>query len=125
MMSKLAAMLTHTVTGNVRASRDLKMRYSSAKMESRELNNGNWGVEKQIRLSAVVQNDVFISDSVTNNPDNFKHTLYDLKRAIVEELFGEFRPLIIELRASIYDEDRDRTRTLLAELENQMFVDGL
>jgi len=123
-MSKLAEMLTHTVTGDVRASRDLNMRYTSAKITSQEIRD-RMGVEKQIRLGVTLQNDAFISDAPTNGLNNFKHTLYDLKRAIVEEIFGEFRPLIIELRSSIHHEDRDRTRTLLAELEHKMFVEGL
>ena len=123
-MSKLAKMLTHTVTGDVRASRDLNMKYTSAKGICQEV-NGTWGVEKQIRLGVTIQQDAFISDAINNTPDLFDYTLYDLKRAIVEEIFGEFRPLIIELRSSIHHEDRDRTRTLLAELEHKMFVEGL
>jgi hypothetical protein len=51
--------------------------------------------------------------------------LRNMKRAMIEEIFGEFRPIILELRASVYDNDLTRMRTLLAELENQMFTDGL
>ena len=123
-MSKLAEMLTHTVTGDVRASRDMNMKYTSAKGICQEVND-TWGVEKQIRIGVTIQNDAFISDAITNSPDLFDYALYDLKRAIVEEIFGEFRLLIIELRSSIYEGDKDRTRKLLAELEHKMFVEGL
>lgn len=120
-MSKLAQLITHTVTGNVRASRDLNFRYTTAETYSKDVNHG---FEKQIRLSVTLKHDVFLSDSIVNNPDNFHAALYDLKRAMIEEIFGEFRPLIIELRSSLY-EDKDRTRLLLAELEHKMFMDGL
>jgi hypothetical protein len=51
--------------------------------------------------------------------------LFSVKRAMIEEVFGEFRPLIIEMRRSLYDEDTQRVRTLLARLEEQMFTDGV
>jgi hypothetical protein len=47
--------------------------------------------------------------------------VYGVKKSVVEDVFGEFRPLIIEMRTAIYDEDTTRLRTLLAELENKMF----
>lgn len=119
-MSKLAKMITHTVTGNVRESRDLNLKYTSAKVYSQDI-----GLEKQIRIGVILQKDVFLSDSITNDPDTFSYAIHDLKRAMIEEVFGEFRPLIIELRSSIYDRDLNRTRKLLAELEHQMFSEGL
>ena len=44
---------------------------------------------------------------------------------MIEEVFGEFRPMIIEMRAALYDEDTSRVRRLLAEMEHSMFADGI
>jgi hypothetical protein len=35
---------------------------------------------------------------------------------VIEEVFGEFRPMIIEMRSALYDDDKTRIRGLLAEL---------
>lgn len=48
-----------------------------------------------------------------------------MKRQVIQEVFGEFRPLIIEMFTATYDKDTTRVRKLLAELENKMFVEGL
>ena len=55
----------------------------------------------------------------------YTEALRDLKRAMIEEVFGEFRPMIIEMRAALYDEDTSRVRRLLAEMEHSMFTDGI
>ena len=60
-----------------------------------------------------------------NNIDLYTEALRDLKRVMIEEVFGEFRPMIIEMRAALYDEDTSRVRRLLAEMEHSMFADGI
>lgn len=50
---------------------------------------------------------------------------HDIRRAIIEDVFGEFRPLILEMRAAAYDTDMNKMRELLSKLEHQMFIDGL
>lgn len=121
-MSKLAAMITATQTGNARASRDAK--YLSVDMHSQAVQG--YHTEYQVRLSVTLTKDAFISEDMkTSYTDLWRETLYHLRRSMIEEVFGEFRPIIIEARTAVYEKDFDRLRMLLAELENQMFVDGL
>lgn len=124
-MSKIAKMLTHTFTGNVRASRDLGMQYASSKFDAREA-YGTWGLEKQMRLGVTIQADAFVSDSASSDTvGDVKEAIYDLKRAMIEEIFGEFRPFLIEMRVAMRDEDKSRLRLLLSELEHKMFTEDL
>lgn len=77
-------------------------------------------------LSVNIQRVCWIHEhSISNNDDNLNNTIYDLKRAVVEEVFGEFRQVLIEMRAALHDKDTTKLRGLLAELEKQMFIDGL
>jgi hypothetical protein len=121
-MSKLATMITATQTGNKRAVQNTK--YLSVDMNSQAIQG--YHAEYQVRLSVNLTKDAFISDDMkASNTDIWKESLYHMRRAMIEEVFGEFRPLIIEARTAVYEKDFDRLRLLLAELENQMFVDGL
>ena len=56
------------------------------------------------------------------DPDD---AIKDIKRAIIEEVFGEFRPLIYDMRAALYDGSKADLRKLLGELEDAMFHDGV
>lgn len=62
---------------------------------------------------------VFPTDRVDHNGVN------RVKRAIIEEVFGEFRPKIHELTITIYNRDFEKALVLLTEIEEQMFRDGL
>jgi hypothetical protein len=42
------------------------------------------------------------------------------KRQILDEVFGEFRPLLRRLERAIYEMNFDDARTALADLENEM-----
>ena len=120
-MSKLAKKIDATFTGQKVASD--KPNYLSTELHTREVEG--FGIQKQMRFVVKLQKDVFFEDSMKHEDIQFQTAVHDIKRAMIEEVFGEFRPLIIELRASIYDKDLLRVRTLLAELEYQMFVEGL
>ena len=54
-----------------------------------------------------------------------KDAIKDIKRAIIEEVFGEFRPLIYDLRTALYGGNKGDLRKLLGELEDAMFHDGV
>lgn len=130
-MSKLAKAIDYTFTGDVRGARELGLRYTDVKVSyDTPTYNPLRGLERQVRLGVKVSFDAWMSseDLIHTNehaPAVQQEVLRDLKRAMVEEVFGEFRPFIIEMRASLYDGDRARTRKLLAELEEKMFADGL
>jgi len=48
-------------------------------------------------------------------------TLKDIKTCIVEEVFGEFRQNIVEMRMALYQKDDSKMKDLLLKLEQQMF----
>ena len=83
-----------------------------------------------IMLRAKLETKAYISSSDCNSSpaadhNNYTEALRDLKRAMIEEVFGEFRPMIIEMRAALYDEDTSKVRRLLAEMEHSMFAGGI
>lgn len=81
---------------------------------------------QKAHLSVNIQRVCWIHDySIAKKDDKYADTIYDLKRAVVEEVFGEFRPLLMEMRATLHNRDLEKLRRLLNELEDQMFVDGL
>ncbi len=49
----------------------------------------------------------------------------DAKRNILEEVFGEFRRPLMQIRAALYELDIDRARELIDALEASMFEPSL
>lgn len=113
-MSKLSKAIQHTITGNVRAARDMKLKYTDVSLRVNEVVY-DLVHEKEMMLQVQLRAKMFVAQ------DMMGHAKQDLMRAMIEEVFGEFRPFLIEMRAAIYDEDKTRMRTLLAEMEEQMF----
>lgn len=130
-MSKLAKAIDATLTGDVKLARSLKLNYLSVEKISQELHDPMF-FEKRIGImlrakletKAYVSSSDCISSSAADH-NNYTEALRDLKRAMIEEVFGEFRPMIIEMRAALYDEDTSKVRRLLAEMEHSMFADGI
>ena len=125
-MSKLAKAIEASWTGDRVAARELKLNYTD--IEKRIADDPS-GIYRAYDIRAV-----FSARKVIDNQELYtiKHqdtisneTLKDIKRAIIEEVFGEFRHLLIEMRAATYDQDNHRMRNLLAVLEQQMFHDGM
>ena len=118
-MSKLAKLIDATMMGDARSARELHPRYIDVTTSvSNELPLGftsyTYTLGVSLRKAAVVRENIPI-----------KEALRDVKRAMIEEVFGEFRPIISEMRAGLYEEDTTRLRSLIAELENSMFNDGI
>lgn len=118
-MSKLSEALSPTQTG-YRAAKT-KLKYVDVKQNITEIDfgNGGNGVWREYRIVATFGANKIVDRSgrVEIGEDAF----YDVKRAIIEEIFGEFRPYLIKLRASLYEDDREEARLLLMELEQKMF----
>jgi len=90
----------------------------------------SYKVATEVKVGVKLETKLWIDEldvdkTIGPNIDPIHEALYDIKRVMVEEVFGEFRPIILEMRAALYDSDKYRLRRLLAELENQMFVDGI
>jgi hypothetical protein len=118
-MSKLAKVLQDAVTGNVRASRSPTNNYMDVSLHVKA---DPHHLSKEYLLKATFEAKAWLDDSDVNGRIGIT---YSLKRSILEEVFGEFRPYLIELRTALYDQDLNRAQTLLAEFEHQMFQEGL
>jgi hypothetical protein len=62
-----------------------------------------------------------ISHDVIYNNDYMAHVLDKVRRDVIEEVFGEFRLPLRELRHNLYDRDCDKAMETLESLEKQMF----
>jgi len=121
-MSKLAKAIKITQLNQYRPVSELNTNYLSTEFLTESLS-----IEELIRLQVTLKTDKWLNKSLTNQADiDLRYEIIkDIKRAMIEEIFGEFRPYLIELRSSLYDKDLSRARTLLAQMEEQMFVEGL
>jgi hypothetical protein len=81
-------------------------------------------VAKVYRVSATFGTQVMITDTeLLRNPHALEYAADNAKRAVAEAVFGEFRPIIIQIYNALYDYDVEQARKLLSELEIQMFND--
>ena len=123
-MSKLAAAISCTLNGEKRAADNLKLKYTDVNVKTSRIPTAI-GIDLGILVSVKLEKKAWIADHQFHSEEQVREVMVDIKRAMIEEVFGEFRPIILEMRAALYDEDKTRLRQLLAELENQMFVDGV
>lgn len=123
-MSKFAKTIDAVITGDRKL---LPMKYSSIKLETHKDHvTSSMGVYTAVKIGAKFESIVYIDDyDLTRNPDAIRQALVSIKRAMVEEMFGEFRPLLMDALAATYDTDQVRLRTALANLEKEMFQDGI
>ena len=113
-MSRLSEALSPTQTG-YRAARN-NLTYVDVNQSIKDIDGGVW---REYKITATFGANKIVDRS--GKVDLGEDTLYDIKRAIIEEVFGEFRPYLIEMRASLYNDDFEETRILLMELEQKMF----
>lgn len=74
------------------------------------------------RIGVEFSAQVYITEG--ESAEHKSHVVNQVRRAIVEEVFGEFRPIINKLRISIISRDHTEAASLLEELHRQMFTDG-
>lgn len=55
--------------------------------------------------------------------DYLAHT--DAKRMLIEDIFGEFRPILMEALESTYERDFAAVRQAIYKLEDKMFREGI
>jgi hypothetical protein len=62
----------------------------------------------------------------SRSPQIVDQTTYiDAKRALIEDIFGEFRPLLMQALHSTYERDFVATRDAIYKIEDKMFREGL
>ena len=49
----------------------------------------------------------------------------DMRRAVIEEVFGEFRMSIIEAKHAAYNRDYEKVLAALHKLDREMFSEGI
>jgi hypothetical protein len=90
------------------------------------MGNDPTGFAKQVKVFAKFEYTGWVDYDVQNgsrvDAEKLADFMHNVKRSVIEDVFGEFRPLLIEMRTAIYDDDMTRLRTLLAQIENQMFT---
>lgn len=76
-------------------------------------------VEARIRMDATMTQDL-----LRDAPWMRQRVIEQMKQAIVEELFGEFRPHLHNLRFAIYKNDQREALDILNKLMEQMYNEG-
>lgn len=123
-MSKLSKAIDATFTGDITAARRLKLKYvdiNKSVMDDPSAYLRHYKVSATFGSSRVI--DKFSLER--GNTNISEECLNDMKRAIIEEVFGEFRPFLYEMRSALYEDDMTRIRQLLAEMDFQMFSEGI
>jgi hypothetical protein len=112
-MSKLSDAITATFTGEtVHTMQFVDIETNSISMPSYSSYPTSYvyNVEARFGMSKVV-----------DKPSHLTECQKDIRRAVIEEVFGEFRPYLYNMRAALYDRDDGKVRRLLNELEERMF----
>ena len=83
-------------------------------------------IDRSTRYRIVIElgAEVWVSEETSKYPHALEHAIRDVRGAVVEEIFGEFRSLLKQVKVSLYDRDTDRAWELLEQLERQMFIEG-
>jgi hypothetical protein len=121
-MSKLAQAIDATLTGEVRAP---QLKYTTVQLQSTDITQQPY-LMRQYRLSTKLQADGWVGEGeIVNGESAIVAMKRSLKRSMIEEVFGEFRPMLLNLHAALYDTDMTRARDIVAQIEQQMFYDGI
>ncbi len=113
-MSKLYKLLQ--ANQQARVAEDSGLSYANINEDFMSLGpNGSYGVIYSI--GCVLKSQVAFSSYI-----NIESAINDAKRMINEQVFGEFRTPLYELREQIYLRNYDKALDLLYELEQQMFT---
>ncbi len=80
-----------------------------------------YGVAYKVNFGAKFGVDLIISEDLFKDDFYKDYILKNIKRTLIEEIFGEFRTPIREIYVDIMKEDREAAVTKLLNLEKQMF----
>lgn len=125
-MSKLAkAIEAKTYFNNARASMLPAPRYFEVSKQVNEI-SCEYSKEIQVRIGVKFESQVWISEvELLKSNAPIDAALVNVKRAMIEEIFGEFRQLLNDINIATYEGDMHKVRDLVAKLEHQMFIEGL
>lgn len=87
----------------------------------------NFDRQKHYNIGLTIGTSVWINDypgSSSKAENELHEAICNSKRAIVEEVFGEFRPILMKLEMEIFNGNRSEALGLVRELRKQMFKVG-
>lgn len=122
-MSKFAQQLTAKDTGKRRTITSMTSGSSIRENPNEILTAKVYEIGVKFGVNLTIPSDDLAAK--TNDDNIFKESVYAARKAIVEEVFGEFRGPLTELRVALYEQDFYKARHILSNLEHQMFVEGL
>ncbi len=82
-----------------------------------------YGTAKIYKVGVQIGNVAVIEDQldIDKNSEALHEAIMRTKKAVIEGIFGEFRPYFRQLEIAIYNYDYERAGKLLNQLENKMF----
>ena len=92
-------------------------------MKYTKTNDVSMFLKQKFVLEARFQASAWVEQETANDSAKMNETIKEVKDHLIEQMFGEFRPIIIEMRCALHDRDSVRLRNLLAELEQKMFYE--
>lgn len=123
-MSRLIELVNSKFTGVQKAGLDMK--YSNVNVEYGPeydfslKSNGDYRYY-QIRVDVNFGALGYVKTRNAQKNSDYEIVVYDIKRGLAEEVFGEFRPILMDMRRLIYEQDMTKLREKINELEAQMF----
>lgn len=125
-MSKLAKCIDAKILYNeYRAAKLPTPKYFDVGIEAKEVVL-DYKREVQVRIGTHFECRVWITDTELKQSDAaITSAKTRIKRAMIEEMFGEFRSILTDINVASYEGDMHKVRELVEKLEHQMFVEGL
>lgn len=118
-MSKVAKLINAKLSRDALSYRDIRCQYVSVDSEISPLEYSQDIVKCKIGVN------IETTVTVSNDGQIIKEALVTAKRAVLEEIFGEFRQLIADIEHANYDIDRQTVGKLIKTLRHEMFHAGV
>ncbi len=94
----------------------------NVKSHINEVQDSQGFVAKQYKIGVTLGNTMLIGETEQlSNPDALIDGINTTKRAVIEGIFGEFRPYFRRMEIALSNYDTEQARLILHELEDLMF----
>ncbi len=125
-MSQVVKAISATDTGDRRYIKEklspLFQDVFDVKSQIGELRDSSGQVIKVYKIGVTLGNSVAVSElDQLQNPDSLTEAINTTKRAVIEGIFGEFRPYFRRMEIALSNYDTEQARLILHELEDLMF----
>ena len=118
-MSKLCNIIEFKQTGRVKLVENSNVIDVIEEISS-PMHSANLFAVREYRIGVTMMVKGFVNDDVKTIGTELTHLKNMCKRQIIQEVFGEFRPLLRAVERHLYERDFDAARTALQHLENEM-----